>query len=131
MTTLYLVSQGDYSDYSVLGIYSTPEKAEYAVRLYGDDSRIEQYELDGMPPHPPGELRWHVQIMANGDVVSAFQVAPENEYRPIVPLYQSLYGGQQKPNCIFQIWARDKNHAIKIATEKRREMLANGTWGGL
>jgi hypothetical protein len=129
VTTIYLVSDGEYSDYSVLGVYSTMEKAEYARKLYAATNGIDEIELDHIPPHPPGELRWVVRILDDGEVKGVFQTTPdEDEYHPVMSTREKYWGGEIKPGRVFQLWARDSAHAIKIATEKRREMLAMGTW---
>ena len=47
-TTIYVVTEGYYSDYSILGVYSTKEKAEQfaaKTRKY-TDRHIEEYILD-------------------------------------------------------------------------------------
>lgn len=47
---LYLVSEGDYADYRVIGIFNSHEQAEVVRRKYdshnGGYSRIEKFELD-------------------------------------------------------------------------------------
>jgi hypothetical protein len=129
MTKVYMVTDGEYSDYSVIGVYSTREKAEYAQTLYAAENGIDELELDHIPPHPPGELRWGVRILDNGDVVSVFQTTPdEDKCLQVESTRQKYWGGEVKPGRSFLLWARDQAHAIKIACEKRREMLALGTW---
>ncbi len=128
VTTIYLVSDGSYSDYSVLGLYSTMEKAEYARTLYAAENGIEKIELDDLPPHPPGELAWSVMISDNGDVYRVSQIAPYDDTYVGIKSYRHDAWQDRKSGRSFYLWARDEAHAIKIATEKRREMLAMGTW---
>lgn len=64
---IYAVTNGSYSEYRVEGIYSTREKAEEAHKLYTSDNEIEEYELDAMPDHPPGMLRYFVKMDAAGN----------------------------------------------------------------
>ena len=45
---VYLVSVGEYSDYQVMGVYSTLEKAQKACPHYASDAFIERYELDSI-----------------------------------------------------------------------------------
>jgi hypothetical protein len=123
---MYLVSSGQYSDYSVLGIYSTKEKADEAVAIYAADNDIEEWDVDDLPPHPPGEFRWSITMLDNGDVASisnypaGLTYAPLESYRPFWP--------SQKNRRVLILWARDKEHAVKIASEKRREMIVNDEW---
>jgi hypothetical protein len=129
MTKIYMVASGEYSDYRVLGLYSTMEKAEYAHKLYNADSEIDEIELDYLPPHPPGELLWNVLVLDNGDVLYISRLSLDEAVS--LQVYSSRvrhWAGLVNPGRLFRLWAHDKAHAIKIATEKRREMLAMGTW---
>lgn len=53
---VYVLTQGEYSDYHIVGIYSTKEKAQElcdAMRnsgTYWDEPHIEDYELDVLNP---------------------------------------------------------------------------------
>jgi hypothetical protein len=125
---IYLVSDGEYSDYTVLGLYSTKEKAEEAQLLYTAEY-IEEFELDAIPPHPPGELRWSVHMKDNGDVPFVHQFPAKDEYVPFESGRMLFEGRWPKTDGRFMyLWARDKEHAIKIASEKRREMIVSGEW---
>ena len=133
--TIYLVSDGEYSDYTVLGLYSTKEKAEEARALYAANY-IEEFELDAIPPHPPGELRWTVRMKDSGDIPDAFQAFQMPAGADYVPFESDrmFFITQLESRCpktdgrFMYLWARDKDHAIKIASEKRREMIVSGEW---
>jgi len=43
---IYIVSDGDYSDYHIIGIYSTREKAEYAKSLYLAKNKIREIKFN-------------------------------------------------------------------------------------
>lgn len=53
---VYVLTQGEYSDYHIIGVYSTKEKAQKlrdAMRTSGtfyDEPQIEEYELDILNP---------------------------------------------------------------------------------
>lgn len=53
---VYVLTQGEYSDYHIIGIYSTAEKATEmcdAIRAnntFGDEPQIEEYKLDELNP---------------------------------------------------------------------------------
>ena len=121
--TVYLVSDGEYSDYSILGIYSTKEKAEEALALYAA-KYIEEWEIDVLPPHPPGELRWIVNVQDSGNILSVEPASAEEKY----VAFKSFRKWLEPDTRILILWARDKDHAIKIASEKRREMIVSGEW---
>lgn len=52
MSKIYLVSCGEYDDYTILGLFSTMEKGESYIAQYAaidpsEDAKIEEFELDG------------------------------------------------------------------------------------
>lgn len=119
---LFQVDDGDYSDYHVCGIFSTREKAEHAKKFYQADRDISEIEVDALPPHPKG-MFWHsVQMNREGNT---FAVKIENgkyshdrEWAP--------YGDDE--TVIFDMWARDEKHAVKIANERRVRLIADNEW---
>ena len=124
MTTLYLVSNGDYSDYHILGIYSTAEKAELSKKLHAAENDIEQMELDAIPQTPNGMFYFSVSIDKDGNSSHPVNQGVERE---------RYTHSREQPDgdgirVIFYMWARDAEHAIKIANERRLMLLANGTW---
>ena len=50
---VYVLTRGEYSDYHIIGVYSTSEKAQEmcdAMRTSWDEPQIEEYELDERNP---------------------------------------------------------------------------------
>lgn len=124
MTTIYLVTDGDYSDYHVLGVYSTKEKAEHAKRLFASDNGIWEYELDAIPDSPQGMLAYHVSMLVSGDVKDVWQETVEGfESRWCVA---PQWGADV--TVVFHVWARDEQHAVKISNEWRAQIIALGLW---
>lgn len=124
MSKIYLVTEGSYSDYRVLGVYSSVEKAEHAKLLYVADNDIEEYELDAVPESPPGLLAYVVLMEISGDVKRLWQESVagfKSRWHP-----EDLYGSD--PVAWFRIWARDEQHAVKIANEWRAQIIALGLW---
>lgn len=126
MTTIYLVTTGDYSDYHVLGAYSTKTKAERAQDLY-QAYDIEEYELDDMPDAPPGLVYWRVEMDRDGNTQHIMRQSAPGE--PPVMDWRPGFGkiGAQ-PYVAFSVWAKDEAHAIKIANERRTRLIADGEW---
>ena len=46
MAKIYIVTSGDYSDYTIEAVFSTKEKAEEYVQQHGTNYRIEDYDID-------------------------------------------------------------------------------------
>lgn len=123
MSKVYLVTDGYYSDYRVRGVYSTMEKAEQAKLLYAADNDIEKYELDAVPDSPPGLVPFVVTITSSGDVRNAYRESAD-QFSPRWHV-TNWYGD---PCGLFYMWARDEQHAVKIANEWRAQIAALGLW---
>ena len=117
---LYMVTDGRYSDYRVLGIFSTQEKADRAVQLYASENDIEEIELDEMPEAPKGMLYYLVRMDAQGESF-VYRISVEHarafDWQPCSTTMVSFY-----------VWASDETHAVKIANEKRAMLMATGQW---
>lgn len=115
--TIYLVTDGEYSDYQVLGAFTSKEKAEIAQRLY-PDSCIEECGLDFIPEHPPGMVAWFVNINTEDmSDIRVHQTGPIKQTKEcLLPRGNTHYNPQER--FIVQCWARDAEHAQKIALDK-------------
>jgi hypothetical protein len=122
---LYMVTDGNYSDYHVCGVYSTPEKAERARQLYAADG-IEEMDLDAMPDAPDGMARWIVMMNRDGHSSSVRHVDASPEWLFEDQFYRSE--STEASEWGFTMWARDEEHAVKIANERRIQLLANNQW---
>ena len=116
MNTIYILTEGSYSDYHVIGVYSTKELAEKAQFVY-EDSQIEEYTLDDVPDYPPGMKGWYVNIDdAKPDELYSYQVSPDYATIPSESEYNYHYN-KQTGYCVY-CWAVDQEHAEKIALDK-------------
>lgn len=122
-TTMYLVSDGCYSSYRILGVYSTKENAQKAHQLFRADNDIEEYVLDEMPEHPPGVLHYRVDIDRDGDVKDVRKESVEE-----FPDYTWAPYGQFRDFVHIHVWAEDEKHAVKIANEMRVRLIVLGEW---
>ena len=120
---IFLVTDGEYSDYHVKGAFSTKEKAEEAIILYSAGN-IEEREIDEFPPHPKGMLPYCVQMDIDGNSLvkrknsQGFEFYEKDKWRP--------YGNNV--DVCFYMWAKDEQHAVKIANERRTELIATNEW---
>lgn len=125
MTTLYLVTTGDYSDYEVRGVFSTPEKAEHAKRLW-DGNDIETIVLDALPEHPEGMYPFYVSISplkAEAFKTNCESIEGRVYFYPSLEVACHGYPAITKRDSVVTVWARDEAHAIKIASEKRVQAI--------
>ena len=116
MKTIYILTEGDYSDYHVIGVYSTEELAKKAQFVY-KDSQIEEYALDDVPEYPPGMKGWYVNIDdAKPDDPYSYQVSPDYATIPSESEYNYHYNKQT--GYYVYCWAVDEDHSLKIARDK-------------
>ena len=132
---IFALEDGSYSDYHVIGIYTTLERAEIVRQKVGGD--ISEWQLDpGWAEINAGLSRWIVHMLRDGTTERAW-TAWMSGYdidggsvasvwdRPNAPAYR----GKGIPACLMcNVWARNKKHAVKIANEKRVQMIASGEW---
>lgn len=118
---LFVVTSGEYSDRKITGIYSSKDKAELAQKLFATENEIEEWELDSMPMSPPGMLLFKVRMEKNGTVRDCYAVDSSVKWDQWSPAIEV-------PAVDFVVWARDNTHAIKVANEKRTQLIASGEW---
>lgn len=126
---VYLISAGDYSDWHPVGAFSSRELAEEAIATYkehGDEDvndRIDVFTLDAMPyaPDEHGLKHYYVRMRRDGDAEI------EQWAAPIGP-DDDVSGAPRDGRVPFHVSARDEQHAVKIANERRIALIAADQW---
>ena len=143
MTSVWVIEDGEYSDYHVVGVYSSKENAEAALSLIGDERFpiISKWPLDpGIDEINAGLLLFIVDMKANGDTesVSQWSLAWRNhnenaiQYNHDKLLWpegsekQVPYRTGQGDLVTGIVFAKDEKHAVKIVNETRIQLLAAG-----
>lgn len=121
---VYIVTSGDYSDYHIEGVYSTMEKAEDASKLHASENSIAQWGVDETEQHPDGLYYFSVYIDKDGNSDGGKNVSFTYAHLR-TDLWRPFGDGKQVD---MTMWARDKEHAVKIANERRIGLLASGEW---
>lgn len=138
MSEVYIVSSGDYSNYSVRGVFSSMEKAERWMKTCGGSfNEVEEMELDeGYSEIDRGLALFSVRICKSGDVISVGSGGYPSLVKPIDcwTARETFYEGFKNREVIYEpkdhratvyVWATDKAHAVKVANEKRIQALAD------
>ena len=120
MSKIYIVTEGCYSDYHIVGVYDNPDLAEKAKQMSGGE--IEEHAVN---PHET-ELRngmesWRIIMKQSGGVIRAARAEPKEDFSPGAA---ALPMGHMYCNC----WAKSMEHAIKIASEKLATLLTEKAW---
>jgi len=120
---VYVITKGEYSDYRICAIYSNKEKAEGMVNLFSDEwaqATIEEWPLDIFPSLD--KIRYIVFVRKNGDVANI--ITRRDELLSAKDFKNYVVDWEGEGGWVFQIWAKDEKHAIKIAGEWRRKLLS-------
>lgn len=120
---IYVITQGSYSAYHIIGATTDRGIAEKIAKKFSDDCddcRIEEFS--------EGEtlLRnlWRVFFKKNGDVFRCdMSDYPRDYYDKGSPIIDTIY--KRDYDLIVTVEADNEEAAVKIAAEKRAVYLAN------
>lgn len=128
---VYMVTAGEYSDYHVVGIYSTEEIAGTAARISGGDiTEVDVDSNDLVVKRLEENNCYDVCMLPNGDVLFIREVDYiRNAGMSNVEYFSSYWLGvdrQRGPAYAGYVVAKDEAHAIKIVNEYRLQHIALG-----
>ena len=134
MEKVFIVTEGEYSDYHICAVFSDAEIAEKFRKLYfgkhRDSSKVEPWTVDELCEFmAQGLYSFAVGIERDGDIVFCLRMGasyrksedPGDEF-----LLSGSLTGERFLRCI--VGARDEEHAVKIASERRTRVLVEGRW---
>lgn len=139
MDKIYLVTDGDYSDYRVVAAFTSMEKAEEFKTVAKIGDCIEEFPLN--PPSvdylAKGYKIWRIVMLRDGEVETA--KVEDTTYYAIGWTYEPLrvwrrsqalaWKGTSIKDCLqVFVWAKTEKQAIKVANEKRTQFIAAGNW---
>jgi len=137
MKKVYVVTAGEYSDYRIEAVFSTKEKAEnYINTFYNYEfNGIDEYELDLVVVDylREGYTIYKVFMLYNGDVEKIEVISSDSfnidNMMTFIWKRSSVLAHKNdnlKDILVCQCWAKSEDHAIKIANEKRVQMIESG-----
>lgn len=140
MGKVWVIEKGSYSDYRVVGVYTTKKKSERVAEAInaGDsynDATVSEWPLDpGYDAINQGRKPFSITMLRDGavervgrDDVSYYNIG--DQYSIWERTKAPAYKGKGIPDALnATVWARDEKHAIKIASERRAQMIASGEW---
>ena len=130
MKNIYLVSKGEYSDYDIVAVLEKKEDAQLFIDKfqiddsnYHNDMEIETRVLNPWIPELKKGLRsYRVRIDKEGNISECIL----NDDIPTCSVSDFFFDCIQR--LVVDCMARDKNHAIKIANDKRIMAIAENRW---
>ena len=109
MSTCWGIVKGEYSDYMVLAIFSTEEQARDQLEAWGGED-VEEFPFDDFQPKRPKGMENYAVYRSRGEI-TAYQT---DSMMSIREFGDAVVGGGQ----VTHLWARNDEHAIKIAAER-------------
>lgn len=131
--TVWVVEDGEYSDYHVVGVFTSRENAERIKQLCGGE--VSEWPIDpAIEELNAGLWPYSVCMAIDGTTERVTRVDTMSYYslndgvrlwkRTQAPAYRGTPGVQ---DAIFgTVWAESEQHAVKIVNEKRTAYLATG-----
>lgn len=129
MKNIFVVTRGDYSDYRICAVFTEKELAEKYVNSFKEDDwskpRIEIYSLNPYEHQLKNNYKpFFLRMQKDGTCTEIY-------------VKDSSYGFESEElnigfdihkNMHISIFAKDEKHAIKIANEKRVQLIATNQW---
>lgn len=124
---VYVVTAGSYSDYHIVSIFTDKKVAnKFNKEMLLNENSVLTMKTDVIPKTPVGRYPYLVQMKYDGTFVRI----DRKSYDCFVPcVYITTFGGKDDFNQMHAcVWAKDEKHAVKIASEKRTQMIAKNEW---
>jgi len=134
---VFVVIDRDYSDdpNRVKGVFSTKQKAK-AFKEKFNFAWVEEFEVDAgnsLLERIRGKKVFNVRMSKSGGVVDVWRwgndIAGGNDLTEVEDAINGHYLFDIDGNLVVPVLARGKEHAVKIASDLRARILAEGKWG--
>ena len=125
MKKVYVVTAGDYSDYHIVGIFDSREKAEEYINHSTDSdlNGVDEWVLNELKPDKREKI---FEIRSGFENIDCKIVGHSSEpmmYKDLMHIMN--FGlGDRKQYIYFYICADTRDRAIKIASERLRQVKA-------
>lgn len=125
MEKIFIVTSGEYSDYKIMGVFDSKEKAELYIESF--HGRIEEYNLNPYNEQLKNgfkSFQVHMNIKGSTEKYGVNCGNGNHDDNWFADNYEN-----NEIHLVANMWANDEKHAIKIANERRVQYIANNTWG--
>jgi len=143
MKNVWVIEQGSYSDYGVVGVFSSEKNAQRVCDLINasencwDKATIAKWPLDPcIEELNQGLSLWQINMPYDGNVTSCVRRTDIDGYNIKTDLWvhertkaPAWEGRPIQDQICGIVWAKDEQHAIKIANEFRAQAIAENRMG--
>lgn len=139
---IYIVTNGCYSDYSIRAVFKDLNLAHAFMEQHYPNGDVEEHFIQTELEHDENLRQYYVRMKKNGDVVHLHIVALgpmiENDRQYITRTTDFKFNPKNgdfkwktvyTDEYIFNVLTdKGKEGAIKIANERRAQLIANNQW---
>lgn len=122
MKKVYIVTDGDYSDYHIVAVFSTEEKAKEYIQTTGEGDDYIEVEVD--IPYERKDRVWRIDMMVSDHEVTYHEVERNYDNVEDCIRLRRRFGGMHGDALSLWIKADTQERAIKIANERIGQVLA-------
>ena len=128
--TVYVITKGDYSDYHICAVSTDKKKAEVLRKAFDDkdgwrEARIETYETNQFLTEIESGMKLFECAMKDDVEMSVSTYMSDLDYIDDLCFRVREYSkGYMAPGYGVYVWAKDSDHARKIAADKIAEYKA-------
>lgn len=122
LTEVYIITHGEYSDYTIEAVYTDKRVAEELARVM--DSEVEVWPMNAdLDKLSSGYLLYNAYSSDNRDEIEIHLTMPPCDFVNQATLRIRLEGLIPEAFFATQLWARSKEEALKIAAERKTKLL--------
>ena len=131
MKTIWVIEQGEYSDYRVVGLFSSKRNADLVAQHINSNTTnermlatVSEWLLDpAVSELNAGLSRFEVSMCLDGTVQQCDNY--DIKFGSFgVDSHVEVWGSGTYVHAV--VWAKDSTHAMKIVNEQRLQMIASG-----
>jgi hypothetical protein len=128
MKTIYVVTSGSYSDYGINAVFDDEQLAKDFIAMFEKgnyiDMQIEEWKLNPEEENIRAKRKLYFLRMNKEGIASDISIEGSSFSIDYINTIQF----DNKKNLMVRCFADDEKHAIKIANEKRVQVIANNKW---
>ena len=122
MKKVYIVKDGDYSDYRIVAVFSTEEKAKEYIQTTGEGDDYVEVEVDG--PYERQARVWRIDMRISDHEVTYLGVERYYDNVEDCIRVRRRFGGMRGDELSLWVKADTQERAVKIANERIGQVLA-------